>query len=189
MMGSSRLRILSCGQLLLAVVLFQAGGALPAQAGSAPDYKAVPKLQEIKDHPAAPDFTLPGPDGRKLSLKDYRGKVVFLNFWATWCESCREEMPSMERLYQEFKGKGLEIVAVNVKDKRPDALAFVKELKLNYPVLMDPEGEVGLLYGAFGLPVTYLIDRKGVVLARLWGPADWYSPAARKLIAALVDQK
>jgi DsbE subfamily thiol:disulfide oxidoreductase len=189
MMGGSRFRLLSCGQLLLAVVFFLASGALQAQAGSAPDYKAIPKLQEIKDHPAAPDFTLPDPRGKKVSLQDFRGKVVFLNFWATWCESCREEMPSMERLYQEYKGKGLEIVAVNVKDKRPDALAFVKELKLNYPVLMDPEGEVGLLYGAFGLPVTYLIDRKGVVLARLWGPADWYSPASRKLIGALVEQK
>jgi DsbE subfamily thiol:disulfide oxidoreductase len=189
MMGGSRFRLLSCGQLLLAVVFFLASGALQAQAGSAPDYKAIPKLQEIKDHPAAPDFTLPDPRGKKVSLQDFRGKVVFLNFWATWCESCREEMPSMERLYQEYKGKGLEIVAVNVKDKRPDALAFVKELKLNYPVLMDPEGEVGLLYGAFGLPVTYLIDRKGVVLARLWGPADWYSPAARNLIKALVEQK
>jgi DsbE subfamily thiol:disulfide oxidoreductase len=184
-----RYEFLFCGQLLLAVVFFLASGAPQAQAGSAPDYKAIPRLQELQDRPGAPDFTLPGPDGRKHSLKDYRGKIVFLNFWATWCESCRDEMPSMERLYQEFKGKGLEIVAVNVKDKRPDALAFVKELKLNYPVLMDPHGEVGLLYGAFGLPVTYLIDRKGVVLARLWGPADWYSPAARKFIAALVEQK
>ena len=186
-----RFEFLSYGQpiLLLAVVLFLAGGPLHAQSAGAPDFKAVPKLQEIKDRQVAPDFTLPNPGGKKVSLKDFRGKVVFLNFWATWCESCREEMPSMERLYQEFKGKGLEVVAVNVKDKRQDALAFVKELKLNYPVLMDPEGEVGLLYGAFGLPVTYLIDRKGVVLARLWGPADWYSPAARKLIGALVEQK
>ena len=143
----------------------------------------------MKERPEAPDFTLPNAAGKKVSLKDYRGKVVFLNFWATWCESCRDEMPSMERLYKEFKGKGLEIVAVNVKEKRQDALAFAKELKLTYPVLLDPEGEVGLLYGAFGLPVTYLIDRKGVVLARLWGPADWHSPAARKLFAALVEQK
>jgi len=177
------------GQLLLAVVLLLAGVPLPARSASSPDFGAIPKLQELKDRQVAPDFTLPDPGGRKVSLEKFRGKVVFLNFWATWCESCREEMPSMERLYQEFKGKGLEIVAVNVKDKRPAALAFVKELKLSYPVLMDPEGEVGLLYGAFGLPVTYLIDRKGMVLARLWGPTDWHSPAARKLIAALVEQK
>lgn len=175
--------------LLLAVVFF--GGPLYAQTKPHPpiNYKVIPRLEELKGYPAAPDFTLSNPDGKKVSLKDFSGKVVFLNFWATWCESCREEMPSMERLYREFKGKGLEIVAVNVKDRRQDALAFVKELKLNYPVLMDPEGEVGLLYGAFGLPVTYLIDRKGTMLARLWGPADWYSPAARNLFNALVEQK
>lgn len=176
--------------LLLAVLFFGGSPLAAAAAGNPPiDYKAIPKLQELKDRQVAPDFTLPDPGGKKVSLKDFHGKVVFLNFWASWCESCRDEMPSMERLYREFKGKGLEVVAVNVKDKRQDALAFVKKFKLNYPVLMDPEGEVGLLYGAFGLPVTYLIDRKGVVLARLWGPADWYSPAARNLIKTLVEQK
>lgn len=168
--------------------IFFFGGASWVRAAGAPDFKLIPKLQELKERPSAPDFTLPDAGGRKVSLKDFRGKVVFLNFWATWCESCREEMPSMERLYREFKGKGLEIVAVNTKDKRPAALAFVKELKLTYPILMDPEGEVGLLYGAFGLPATYLIDRKGVALARMWGPADWYSPAARNLIKSLIEQ-
>ena len=177
------------GQLLLAVVFLLAGAAPWAQAAGAPDFKLIPKLQELKDRPSAPDFTLPGADGRKVSIRDFRGKVVFLNFWATWCESCRDEMPSMERLYREFKGKGLEIVAVNVKDKPGDALAFARDLKLSYPVLLDAEGEVGLLYGAFGLPATYLIDRKGVVLARMWGPADWSSPAARNLFKTLVEQK
>lgn len=153
------------------------------------DYKAVPKLEEIKDRPAAPDFTLSNPDGKKLALKDYRGKIVLMNFWATWCDFCREEMPAMERLYQEFKGKGFEILAVNVKDKRSDALAFVRKLKLTYPIMMDPEGEIGLLYGAFGMPTTYLIDEKGMVLARLWGPADWYSPGARNLIKTLLERR
>ena len=180
---NARPRILAAA---LAAFFFAAG---PLHAQGAPNYKVVPNLQEIKDHPAAPDFTLPDPGGKKLSLKDYRGKVVFLNFWATWCESCRDEMPAMDRLYHEFKGKGLEIVAVNIKDKRQDAMTFVKTLKLTYPIMMDPEGEVGLLYGTFGMPTTYLIDRKGMVLARIWGPADWYSPAARKLIGDIVQQK
>lgn len=177
------------GRLLPAVIFLACCVPLLAQAAGTPDYKLVPKLQEVKDHPAAPDFTLLRPDGKKVSLKDYRGKVVFLNFWATWCESCREEMPAMDKLYREFKGKGLEIVGVNVKDKRDDALAFTKKLKITYPLMMDPEGEVGLLYGAFGMPATYLIDRKGVVLARMWGSADWYSPEARNLIKTLVEQK
>ncbi len=162
---------------------------LPASGAAAPNYKAIPKLEEMKDRPAAPDFTLPNPAGKAISLKDFRGKVVFLNFWATWCGPCRVEMPGMDKLYREFKDRGFEVVAVNVKDKREDALKFLKELKITYPVGMDPAGEVGLLYGAWGLPATYLIDRKGLILARMWGDADWYSPAARNLIKALVEQK
>lgn len=177
------------GRLAFLLAAFILSGAPVHARAAAVDLKLIPKLQEVKERPVAPDFTLLNPDGRRVSLKDFRGKVVFLNFWATWCESCRDEMPSMERLYGEFKSKGLEIVAVNVKEKRQDALAFVKALKLTYPVLMDPEGEVGLLYGAFGLPATYLIDRNGVVLARMWGPADWYSPGARNLFKSLLEQK
>jgi peroxiredoxin len=153
------------------------------------DFSLIPRMQEMKNRPLAPDFTLANADGKKLSLKDFRGKVVFLNFWATWCETCREEMPSMERLYREFRTKGLEVVAVNVQDKQPDALALAKELKLSYPILMDSKGETGQSYGAFGLPASYLIDRNGVMVARLWGPADWHSSGARQLIAALVKQK
>jgi DsbE subfamily thiol:disulfide oxidoreductase len=172
-------------------VLFFGSREIYAQTKGNPpiNYKVVRNLEEVKDHPAAPDFTLPNPEGKKLSLKDFRGKLVFLNFWASWCVPCREEMPAMERLYQEFKGKGLEILAVNVKDGRKDALAFVKELKLNYPVLLDPDGQVGLLYGAWGLPATYLIDEKGMVLARLWGPAEWYGPEARNLIKTILERK
>ena len=171
---------------LTAVFLFAAAAPAAAQT---PDFKAMPKLQEVKDRPPAPDFTLPDPAGKKVSIKDFRGKVVFLAFWATWCEFCREEIPAIESLYRDFKGKGLEIVAVNIKDKREDALAFIKKHKLTYPVLMDPEGDVGALYGAFATPTVYLIDRKGTVLARQWGPAGWNSPNARKLIGEIVEQK
>ena len=92
----------------------------------------------------------------------------------------------MERLYQEFKNRNFVVLAVNVKDKRKDALAFIKELKLTYPVVFDAKDEVGLLYGAWGLPTTYLIGAKGEGLARIWGPAEWYSPGARELIKTLL---
>jgi len=153
------------------------------------NYKLVPNLQQMKDSSPTPDFTLPDPAGKKVSLKDFRGKLVMLNFWASWCAPCREEMPTMERLYQEFKKKGFVILAVDVKDNRKDALAFIKELKLTYPVVFDPDGQVGLLYGAWGLPATYLIGPTGEGLARMWGPADWYSPGARQLIKVLVEEK
>jgi DsbE subfamily thiol:disulfide oxidoreductase len=186
------IRTNSRGRLLFLLAALVLGNGQPyAEVARNPsiDYKAVPKLEEMKTHPAAPEFTLSSADGKKVSIKDFRGKLVFVNFWATWCEFCRDEMPAMERLYREFKGRGFEILAVNVKDNRKDALAFAKKLNVSYPIVMDPEGEVGLLYGAFGMPTTYLIDKNGMVLARLWGPADWSSPGARNLIKSLLEQK
>ena len=153
------------------------------------DYKAVPILQPMKDSTPTPDFALATPDGKKLALKDFRGKVVLLNFWASWCVPCREEMPAMEKLYQEYKQKNFVVLAVAVKDRKQDAVSFVKELKLSYPIALDPEAQVGTLYGAWGLPATYLIGPKGEGLARGWGPADWYNQGARKLIQDLVDGK
>ena len=175
--------------LLLSLWLWSGMGLAQPSRSQGVNYKLVPSLEPMKDSSPTPDFTLPNPAGKKLSLKDFRGKLVFLNFWASWCDPCREEMPAMERLYQEFKGKGFVILAVNVKDSRKDALTFIKELKLTYPVVLDPEGQVGLLYGAWGLPATYLIGSKGEGLARVWGPAEWYSPGARELIKALLDEK
>ena len=153
------------------------------------DYQLVPNLQPINNNSPTPDFTLPDPAGNKLSLKDFRGKFVMLNFWASWCGPCREEMPAMERLYQEFQHKGFVVLSVNVRDKREDALRFITELNLTYPVVFDPTGRWLLRYGAWGLPNTYLIGRKGEAIARMAGHADWYSPGARQLIKALLEGK
>lgn len=157
--------------------------------GEAINYKLVPNLEEMKDRSPAPEFALTNPTGKKVALKDFRGKLILLNFWATWCAPCREEMPSMERLYLRFKDKGFVIIGVNVKDDKKSALSFLKELKITFPIALDPDGQVGLLYGAWGLPVTYLIDSKGIAMARAWGPADWDSPSARQLIAELLNSR
>ncbi len=154
------------------------------------DYKkAVPILQPMKEVAPTPDFGLTRPDGKKISLKDFRGKIVLLNFWASWCVPCREEMPAMEKLYQEYKDNNFTVLAVAVKDRKQDAVDFVKELKITYPIALDPEAQVGGLYGAWGLPATYLIGPKGEGLARGWGPAEWYGNGARKLIKDLTDGK
>src|ERR687892_292551 len=152
------------------------------------NYKLVSNLQEMKDHPTAPHFSLPNLKGENVSLSGFRGKLLLLNFWASWCIPCREEMPAMERLYQRHKDLGFVILGVNVKDNKKSALSFVRELNITFPIGFDPNGEVGLLYGAWGLPTTYLIDTKGIALARAWGPADWYSPGARGLIKKILDQ-
>ncbi len=176
---------------LLLLALWLGNGESWGQSGRAPglNYKVVPNLEPTKDSSPTPDFTLADLSGKKGALKDFRGKLVLLNFWATWCLPCREEMPAMERLYQQYKSKGFTILAVDVKDNPKDAVAFLKELKITYPVMLDPDGEVGLLYGAWGLPATYLIGPKGEGLARMWGPAQWDSAGAKQLIQDLLDGK
>jgi peroxiredoxin len=182
-------RIFRFSLAFLAVAFSLSFSWLPARAQSKINYKVIPNLEPMKENALTPEFSLLDPQGKKVSLKDFRGKIVFLNFWASWCVPCREEMPAMERLYQEFKDKHFVVFAVSVKDRKQDAIDFAKELKLTYPLALDPEGQVGLLYGAWGLPTTYLIGPKGEGLARAWGPAEWYSPAARNLIKELLDGK
>src|SRR5215467_10093557 len=116
------------------------------------NYRAIPVLQPMKDVGPTPEFSLVTPEGKKISLKDFRGKTVFLNFWATWCVPCREEMPAMEKLYQEYKDDNFVVLAINVKDRKQEAISFIKELKITYPVALDPEAEVAQLYGCWGDP-------------------------------------
>jgi peroxiredoxin len=98
-------------------------------------------------------------------------------------------MPAMEKLYREYKDKNFVILAVAVKDRKQDTIDFLKELKITYPVALDPDAQVGQIYGAWGLPATYIIGPKGEGLARGWGPADWNGAPARRLIQDLLDGK
>lgn len=176
-------------RLLGPSLIYCALSGAPAWAQSKINFKVIPILQPMKENAPTPEFSLATAEGKNISLKDFRGNTVFLNFWATWCEPCREEMPAMEKLYREYKNQNFVVLAVNVKDRKQEALAFVKELKLTYPIAFDPNAEAATLYGAWGLPTTYLIGPKGEGLARGWGPADWYSSAARKLIKELLEEK
>ena len=152
------------------------------------NYKLVPNLQAMKDRSPAPQFTLPNLEGGEIGLRDFRGKLLMLNFWASWCVPCREEMPAMERLYQKYRNQGFVILGINLQDNKKNAVAFVKELRITFPVAFDPNGEVGRLYGAWGLPATYLIDGNGIALARAWGPIDWFTPGARELVEMILEQ-
>jgi len=130
-------------------------------------------LQPPKQRLESVDFELQDLSGETRSLSDFRGKVVFLNFWATWCGPCRFEMPSMERLYQRFKDAGLEIVAVNLQEDRSSVKRFVDEYDLSFPILLDTTGRVGATYGARSIPTTYIVDREGFVLAGTIGTREW----------------
>lgn len=172
--------------VIVLVGLFLGVGFLSSGSPQPMDLFKVLDIQKVVPPMEAPNFTTEMLDGKKVGLQDFRGKVIFLNFWASWCTPCREEMPAMEELYQAFKDKGFVVVAVNVKEPQRQAATFVKELKVTYPILLDPKGEVSVLYGAWALPLTYLIDRKGMVVGRAFGPRTWAGKEARQLIAQLL---
>ncbi len=136
---------------------------------------------------AAPDFVLSDLHGRTHRLSDYRGKIVFLNLWATWCPPCREEMPSMEQLYRRLQGDSFVMLAVS-QDEDPaiSVRPFVEQLHLSFPILLDPDGKVPPNYGVTGYPETFVIDRSGSVIEHVIGPRDWASESSYRYFSALL---
>jgi peroxiredoxin len=136
---------------------------------------------------AAPDFQAVRLDGRQpVGLADYSGQVVLLNFWATWCKPCEDEMPAMQRLYQELHPLGFELLAVSVDQDASEVAGFRDRLELDFPILLDPGEEVSRLYQTAGYPESLLIDRDRVVVERYVGPREWddraYVERIRKLL-------
>ena len=125
--------------------------------------QTLPKLAEPF---IAPDFILKGEDGNTYRLKDYRGKVVILNFWATWCPPCREEMPSMERAWHQIKDKGIVMLGINVGEDADTIFEFTGQYPMTFPLPMDINGEVVEQYPIRGLPTTYIIDPAGMATLR-----------------------
>jgi peroxiredoxin len=122
---------------------------------------------------AAPDFTLPGEDGKTYRLSDYRGKVVVLNFWATWCPPCRYEMPSMERAHKKVQGEKIVLLAINVGENEDRVFEFTGQYPVTFPLLLDTEGAVIRKYPVIGLPTTFVVDPRGIVTYRAIGGRDW----------------
>jgi peroxiredoxin len=137
----------------------------------------------------AKDFSVPSPDGKPVKLADYRGKVVFLNFWATWCPPCREEMPAMERLYQRYRDKGLVVIGISVDSDAVAVPPFLKKNGLTFPIGHDPKMSLADVYGVRALPSSFLIDRKGGLAALAIGPRAWDTKPAYAVIESLLNQK
>ena len=138
----------------------------------------------------APDFELPALDGSApIVLSELRDKVVLLNFWATWCKPCEDEMPAMERLYRVLQADGFELVAVSVDDEKDIAVVreFRERMAISFPIALDPAKRTSEMYQTMGFPESLLIDRNGVVIERYVGPRDWdhqvYAKRIRELLA------
>jgi peroxiredoxin len=137
----------------------------------------------------APDFTFPGMDGKMVSLSDFRGKVVLVNIWATWCRSCVDEMPSMEKLYQKLIGEDFEILAVSIDSLGAEVVApFMKKYKLTFPALIDSAGAIRMGYRTTGVPESFIIDKDGILVKKIIGSLDWTKPEILHLFQRLIQK-
>ncbi|MDP1769172.1 MAG: TlpA disulfide reductase family protein [Nitrospirota bacterium] len=138
---------------------------------------------------AAPDFALTDLNDKPQRLSDFRGKVVFLNFWATWCKPCREEMPSMEVLHKNFEKDGLVVLAVSIDrvTTTKDIPPFIKGMNLTFPVLIDSWGKTDKPYKRMGVPETFIIDQQGVIREIVIGPRDWTRLESLQVLTKLLN--
>jgi peroxiredoxin len=152
------------GMLLLLVVL---GGCT----------KEKPAPRSIGEGQPAVDITLRDLAGQEVKLSDLRGKVVLLNFWATWCPPCRAEIPSMAKLNQLMAGKPYQMLAVSIDDQgKPAVETFFQQQGVTLPTYLDPEQKIAKVYGVTGVPETFIIDKQGVIQKKVIGGMDWSSP-------------
>jgi peroxiredoxin len=138
----------------------------------------------------ARDFTFPGLDGREVSLSDFYGKkVVFLNVWATWCTSCKKELPTVQKMYEKLKGDDFEVLAISIDTIGKKAVVpFMKKYGLTFPALLNTTGSIQLLYGTTGVPESFIIDKKGTIAYIEIGPGDWREPDKQSLITGLMSE-
>jgi peroxiredoxin len=162
--------------------------ARPRRAGRALSLDdAVKQLDLIRPsrRKIADDFTLPMPGQKTFRLSEHRGKVVMINFWATWCPPCREEMPAMERLYRQHKDDGFMMLAISL-DADPKVVGpYLQEHKLTMPVAFDPDMAIADKYGVRALPSSFIVDREGNMTALAVGPRHWDNDAAHSLVEAM----
>lgn len=167
----------------LVVVGVGAGATILTKVGS--------EVAPVQVGATAPDFrAVDLGTGDSVSLREhYRGKVTLVNIWATWCVPCRVEMPAMERVYTQLAPRGFAIAAVSIDEGPPDDVrAFGQELKLTFDLLQDRSGRIQRSYQTTGVPESFLLDRRGVIVKRIIGAHDWNSPANRALVERLLDE-
>ncbi len=179
--SGNRKQIIFLAILALVVLVFAASFFIKARPSAS---KVITKGDR------APEFKLPALNGQYVSLSDFRGKVVMVHFWATWCPPCVEELPTLSKLYQEIKGKDFEMLAVSVDEGGEEAVtSFMRRNGLNVPVLLDTARAISAQYGTFKFPETYILDRDGIVRYKVIGPRDWREPAALELIQNMISAR
>jgi peroxiredoxin len=137
----------------------------------------------------APGFFLKDVNGSNVSFSEFKGKVVLINFWATWCAPCRDEMTSLNNLYKSLKDKGFVVLAISIDSSEQPVKSFIAEKGLSFPVLLDKDKSVYNSYAVIGQPMSFLIDRNGIVLGRVIGGVQWDSAEMKNKISAVLKKK
>jgi peroxiredoxin len=172
------------GALLVVALCSPAGASEPTVASL---LKSV-NLVAYRRGTIPPPFGSSTLDGQPLALTDLRGRVVILNFWASWCLECRAEMPRLEGLHRVYAARGLAIVGVNAREDARAARRHAEALGLTFPLVLDPDGKINALYGVIGLPTNFVVGRDGRAVAFGVGPHEWGSVPARALLEALLAE-
>lgn len=133
-------------------------------------------------------FELLDLNNEKVDINSFKNKVVFINFWASWCGPCRQEMPAMERLYKKYKERGFVILGINYMEKKEKAKSFMKELNLTFPTLLDTNGRVAKLFKVYAIPSSFLIDKNGRVRGTVYGAREWDDHGALEIIEELLGE-
>jgi len=150
------------------------------------------KYYLVTEGVAVPEFSLPSLEGEKITMSEQRGKVLLINLWATWCPACIEEMPSMERLYQDLKKRDVpfDMLAMNIDSSNVKELKeFARKMNITFPILYDRSKNVPYLFKSLGIPETYIVDKKGVIRKKIIGGYDWDRPDTRQLIDKLLKEE
>jgi peroxiredoxin len=168
---AERFRLLSCA-VLSAVLVFSCNKDPGPQVGN-----------------PVPDFILPDLEGKSHRLADLRGRVVVLNFWATWCPPCIDEMPSLQRLHRALADRGIAVLAVSVDERFSDVSAFARKFQLTFTVLHDEGKKVSRKYQTFKYPETYILDREGRLKTKVVGPRDWAAPTVIRDMVELLKEE
>jgi peroxiredoxin len=136
----------------------------------------------------APDFTLESLEGDTTSLSDYQGKVVLLNFWATWCGPCRAEIKEIDKLYDTLKDEDFTVFAVDIQENRKSVISFMEKFEVDFPVYLDTKGNIASQYGVRGIPTTYIVNPEGEVIGWAVGPREWGSLDSVNLMKSLMPE-
>ncbi len=185
MQGVDKLRWfnISLGSLLILSIFITSGAVFAGE-----DHWKDMGIIRLNKRDMAPAFSLPLLSGAEVGPHTYKGKVIILNFWASWCPPCRREMPSMERLYRDYKDKGVVILGVNDMESEEDVRSFYDEYMLSFPTVLDKDGKVFNQYGVLAIPTSFIIDREGRLIGKVFGPREWDSEHARALIKELLGK-